>query len=489
VAKILLDKNEYDFVASTKKITIKTFDVIFDIKDILLIRNVTSTKEATIFTGAIGKSGAILNNVLTLDFDTTSMADTDDLQIYINYIKASQKVELIDNDVFTSFGRIRTAESKSLFDGQFKYDERPESWRTKTVGTASITHLPNEMAIDMNIGTASGDKVIRQSDFYIPYQSGTSPIIRETFLFKIGKPNLRQEVGLFDDENGFILRKENNTISFIIRDFLTGTQNELVKQRSSWNDPMDGTGRSKINLDFSLTQHLVIDFQALYVGRVRFGFDIGGRTINAHDEDFANRISTAYISTATLPIRYQITNLGATSSASSMKQICSSYQAEGGDPINDTVGDRYLINSTTSGVSVGSSVEVPLFSIRPQASFKGQKFRGIIIPEELTTYAKKRPFRTIIRLNPILSGAVWTNYSETSSACQLDTSASTISGGKLLGVLDSDKKTTKDLSKLLEKHFLSTDIDGLVPDVLSVSSISLAASTNVLYSFKHKEIK
>ena len=78
---------------------------------------------------------------------------------------------------------------------------------------------------------------------------------------------------------------------------------------------------------------MFIDIEWLGVGTVRCGFVIDGAFVFAHKFHHANTDnapSGTYMTTACLPIRYEITNTGATSGASTLKQICTSVISSGG---------------------------------------------------------------------------------------------------------------------------------------------------------------
>jgi hypothetical protein len=66
------------------------------------------------------------------------------------------------------------------------------------------------------------------------------------------------------------------------------------------------------------------------LGTVRMGFVIDGKFVVCHSFHHANKISSTYISTASLPLRYEITNTGATGVTSVIKQVCSTVISEGG---------------------------------------------------------------------------------------------------------------------------------------------------------------
>jgi hypothetical protein len=75
---------------------------------------------------------------------------------------------------------------------------------------------------------------------------------------------------------------------------------------------------------------MFMDIEWLGEGTVRLGFVIDGNFILCHRFNHANYITSTYITTASLPLRYEITNTGATRSSSTLKQVCSSVISEGG---------------------------------------------------------------------------------------------------------------------------------------------------------------
>ncbi len=89
--KILI-KN-YSFSAVEKKVTFVDYASI-DLEGILLITNVTSNIIIYNFANP-AKGGSVVGNVLTLDFDTTAMSNTDELQIfYDDFVFPSRETTL-----------------------------------------------------------------------------------------------------------------------------------------------------------------------------------------------------------------------------------------------------------------------------------------------------------------------------------------------------------------------------------------------------------
>jgi hypothetical protein len=80
--KILFEN--YSFNAAAKTVTFNTTDVL-TLEQLLIITNVTTNKIIYNFADP-NSGGTIVNNVLTLDFNTTSMSSSDKLQIFIDNI-------------------------------------------------------------------------------------------------------------------------------------------------------------------------------------------------------------------------------------------------------------------------------------------------------------------------------------------------------------------------------------------------------------------
>jgi hypothetical protein len=83
-------------------------------------------------------------------------------------------------------------------------------------------------------------------------------------------------------------------------------------------------------LDISKAQILWMDIEWLGLGSVRTGFIIDGQFVLCHTFHHANILQSTYITTASLPLRYEIKNKDVVSSNSTLKQICSSVISEGG---------------------------------------------------------------------------------------------------------------------------------------------------------------
>jgi hypothetical protein len=188
-----------------------------------------------------------------------------------------------------------------------------------------------------------------------------------------GVTNVIKRVGYFDNNDGLFLQQSGTALSVCVRTSTSGTPVDTCYAQSAWNvDKMDGTGSSKITFDATKAQLLNIDFLWQGVGRVRFGFNIGGRTYIVHQVLNSNVLAVPYIATPSLPVRYEIRNNGVSVGAS-MKQICVSVESEGGEQIP---GLEYAVSNGI--VSRAVTTRAPVLAIRLANTYDGKANRKAI---------------------------------------------------------------------------------------------------------------
>jgi hypothetical protein len=229
-----------------------------------------------------------------------------------------------------AFGRLRVSQPLTLFDSSHRYKDNG-LWATSTASGGAAVFSANEGLVNLNVDTTSGSQVLRETFKVMSYQPGKSLLVLNTFVMAPAQTNLRQRVGYFGTQNGIYIQLNNSTLSFVERSLVTGVVTESVVNQASWNaDTLDGNGPSGITLDITKAQILFMDIEWLGEGTVRVGFIIDGNFIVCHRFNHANLITSTYITTASLPLRYEITNTGVTASPSTLKQVCSTAISEGG---------------------------------------------------------------------------------------------------------------------------------------------------------------
>jgi len=227
-----------------------------------------------------------------------------------------------------SFGRTRVSAPFTLFDSSHRYRDNGKFAETIT-GSASSVFVPNEGLIDMEVGPLSGDKIYRESFQVFSYQPGKSLQTLNTFVMNPAKAGLQQRVGYFGEDNGIFFELSGSDFNIVERSLSLGADTR-VSQADFNVDKFDGNGPSGVTLDLSKAQIQFIDIEWLGLGTVRTGFVINGLFLPAHYFHHANIITSTYLTTGSLPIRYEIENYADTGSNSKLKQVCSTVLSEGG---------------------------------------------------------------------------------------------------------------------------------------------------------------
>jgi hypothetical protein len=328
-----------------------------------------------------------------------------------------------------AFGRLRVSAPYTIFDSQNRY-AIDNQFDTSTATGGSTTYLPNESSVRMDVTTSSGSEVVRQTYRCMPYQPGKGLLLLATFVMNTAKTGLRQRVGYFGTQNGVFIQQADSTVSFVLRSYISGSVSDArTVDQADWNgDKLDGTGASGYTLDLTKAQILWMDFEWLGVGSVRCGFIIDGNYIVCHTFENANDITSVYMTTAILPIRYEITNTAATASASSMKQICSSVVSEGG---YEQTSIEHVARRTATKTSIGTTF-LPLVSIRLAST----ALNAVVLPVKFNVMPTSTgdDFEVILAKNSTgLTSASWAAVSSDANVEQ-DTSATAMTVGTIVDI-------------------------------------------------------
>lgn len=261
-----------------------------------------------------------------------------------------------------AFGRMQVAQPYTLFDSQHRYAEN-DKFYTVTTGTGAKTHDANASLVNMAVSGAGS--VVRETKQVFTYQPGKALEIFNTFTMDTGATGLTQRVGYFGADNGIYLEQSDGDLYLVLRSKSSGIVTETRVAQANWNtDPLNGNGTTGITLDITKSQIQFIDIEWLGVGTVRAGFVIDGAFIIAHKFHHANLITGTYMTTASLPIRYEITSTGP---SATLKHICNTVISSGGftpSGYSNTVGRGLNYYSMSNAGTFYHMVSIKLDSTR-----------------------------------------------------------------------------------------------------------------------------
>ena len=334
-----------------------------------------------------------------------------------------------------AFGRLRVSNPFTLFDTQARYYDHGQFNSSTSIG-GSVSYQPNSSTFVLSVTGTLGSEVVRETMKVFPYQPGKSLLVMNTFSMATPVTGLRQRVGFFGAQNGIYFETSGTTYNLVIRSYCSGAVVEDRIPQSAWNgDRLTGSGGannlSGIQLNPALDQIFWMDVEWLGVGSVRCGFVINGTFYLCHTFNHANTPSnpgvtdntTTYMTTATLPIRYEITNIGAVAGAS-MRQICSTVISEGGysqEGITEAAGTGIANPKTLTAKETYYAIA----SIRLASG----RLDAIVWPSQIDVLAVGENYlRWVLLKNATLTDATWAGTSTTGTV-QYDTAATTVSGG------------------------------------------------------------
>lgn len=390
-----------------------------------------------------------------------------------------------------AFSRQRVSSPTNVFDCQFTYGLQPLVFEQITSGAgATITHdATNRNALMTFSATPTGGKCYMQSYEYHRYQPLKSQLIAVTFNFVSSSTTATKFAGYSDRSNGIEFQNFNNINQFTIYSTTTNG-NETVVQ-NSWNlDKLNGTGLSGLLLDITKPQILIIDFQALYLGRVRVGFDINGQVIYCHEFNHANNDLYPYIADANLPIICGMVSTGTTTTT--MNFQCSAVASEGGS--EETVSYDFVQEST---LTAGNGTPTHALALRPKTTFNSFTNRtkvGFIEIDILVTGSNSVMWE--LSIGQAISGTTtFTDVNTTYSSMEYNT-AGTLSGTPALiinkGYCGASNTIKGVLSNSINSRYpITLDSVGLhrILGTLNLAVTGIGGTSAVRVSLKWKEIR
>jgi hypothetical protein len=179
--------------------------------------------------------------------------------------------------------------------------------------------------------------------------------------------------------------------------------------------------------------------------------------------------------TATLPISYQIFNTGTTSSSSTLKQIASTVLSEGGFQARDInrfagPGLNLTLKTVAAAPTITSIVSIRIKSGRPCA---------VVIPTDINILLQTTDVVSYYLINNGTLGGTpsYSSYSNNSNV-EVDTSATTITGGTIIrqGFL-STTSSGKDTVSLSDPDIFNFQLGVSISGISDI--VTLAASSYV----------
>jgi hypothetical protein len=351
-----------------------------------------------------------------------------------------------------AFGRFRVSQPLTLFDSSHRYRDNG-LWNTLGTLGGTAVFSASEGLVNLNVTSTGGSQVIRETAKVFSYQPGKSLLVFNTFVMAPAQTGLRQRVGYYGTDNGIYIQLRDDILSFVERSAVTGLVTESIVPQAVWNvDTLDGNGPSGVTLDITKAQIMFMDIEWLGEGTVRLGFIIDGVFILCHRFNHANLITSTYITTASLPLRYEITNEG-TATAATLKQVCSTVISEGGYELRgaqQAIGTPILTPVTFAA----AGTYYPIVGIRLVPT----KLDAIVIltAVSLLGLGNGKNYAWRVVQSAAITGGLWTPIGP-DSAVEYNLTGASASGGRILaqGYINSSNQGSPSMDILKEALFAS----------------------------------
>ena len=272
----------------------------------------------------------------------------------------------------------------------------------------------------------------------------------------------------------------------VIRSYTSGSVVENRVPQASWNlNPLDGSNGG-ITLDITKAQIFVMDLEWLGVGRVRVGFVIDGQIIYTHQFLHANVISSVYMTTANLPIRYENRNFGAQGGITSgFKQICSTLISEGGEQSTAPDAIRAATTDVTTPLTTPDTGYIPAMSVRLAPTVNGLTNRALVEPlglDILVVASKNIAWQLLV--NPTINDTTWLS-TDASSVAEYNLDATTVTGGRPVAAgFAQGANQSKGFTPfaIAPKIRLARSFDGSTSDIVTLAVRSLDNPSSDLFA-------
>ena len=396
--------------------------------------------------------------------------------------------EYWDTPSIDAFARLRVSENFTIFDSKQLHDKQPLFWDEELWWSATSVHNSANAATVMSVTADASDYVIRQTKQRFNYQPWKSQLIFLTFYCPQTIGTIKR-IWIFDGTwtnnltaNNGIFLETNWTISWNIAKNWTTT--ETVTQ-DNWNlDKLDWTGRSWITYNPNSVQILVIDYEWLWVGRVRVGFVIDWLIYYVHYFNHANDSSftSVYMSSPNLPVRYDITTDWTVGCA--LSHICGTVISEG------WIEKTWVLRATDTDISpltwLLQNVDYAVVWIRLKSTYKDIS----VIPESMSMMCSTNDrFKWEVVINPTINWT-FTYADKTNSAIQeaIGTSSNTISDKGIVIASGYASTQSREVDQALNTALRIGSTISWVQDTLVLLVTPLSSNATIYWGLNYREL-
>jgi hypothetical protein len=353
----------------------------------------------------------------------------------------------------SAFGDIRTIELTPQIQGSFEYTVDNTDLNINTINNSATVTQAQGMAV-MTTGTTTASIALLQCTNHAKYRPGLGGLCRFTALFTDCTTGTSQYAGLMDDpgsvaefENGFALGCDGANFSVV-----RFRGDVKVDSISVFDDPLDGSGESGIDIDVTKLNVFGIRYQYLGAGFIQYLIEDPdtGRLTVFHTIDYAGRNIMPSVFNPSFHFSICVDNKSTTENIIA-KTASYAYFIEGATNVSELQQPQ---NSTDIQTKTSVTTEVAILTIRNKVAYAGKTNFINILLEHFSASIEASAANNLgsIRLirNATLGGTPsWSDINTTNSVVEVDTAGTTVTGGSTLMTIPLAGKNDKAIINLI----------------------------------------
>lgn len=380
----------------------------------------------------------------------------------------------------TAFGEVLTGQLSPQFQGSFEYTVDNTDLNTNTEVNGGTVTQASGMGV-MTTSTTTASSALFQSKQHAKYRPGLGGASRFTALFTSPVAATEQYIGVMDEVGSSAAFKNGYGVGY---DGLTfgaqRWQNDslITVAKADWDDPLDGSGASGMDIDFTKINVFEVRFQYLGAGAIEYCIedDSTGRFVVFHKVLYANNNTEPSAHNPNFHHTMWVANKGTTSNMI-MKSASYAFFVEG-----KTSFIELHQPENSSGLKEKTTVttEVAIFTIRNKTSYasKTNFIDILLLGTGASIEASSANNLGSVRLvkNATLGGTPsYSDINTTDSVVEIDTAGTTVTGGKDMGGGPLAGKNDKLLESLIQNRIILNPGDTLTLAGSSANSATIDA--------------
>jgi hypothetical protein len=274
--------------------------------------------------------------------------------------------------MFDAAGRMRTSQKTRLFDGKDLNATDTDLWHTATGSTGTVTFSDNKTTISVT----PGQWVVRQSNLFLPYFSGSGQSIEETMLNFAYQTGVTKRIGYASSsavapytsgKDGFWLLSDGENNTYALEIYRAGVLVDSIPW-TSWD------AYEQIQ-NYNWNTFTVASFDFLWLGGTNIQLymesPLTKGAILVHTYNHAGVAFDTMLKSPQLPLFYEIRS---TTGTGSFTYVCSEVSSEGS--IEESGKSMTIYSPTVIACNTVGTI-YPLFALRKKATFRDNAIKII----------------------------------------------------------------------------------------------------------------